>query len=127
MDILVLVVLVDSGPWLKERLHEQVQEGRHPDLRGHTVSLERNARKRCQVSPHTLNGRSEGMPTHIHPPVLNPAGVPVCAKAEDVMGKDEEKGRKDQHGFVLSDLRETRAFQNNPFNRHGGCPTLLLK
>ena len=31
MDILVLVVWVDPGPRFKERLHEQVQEGRHPD------------------------------------------------------------------------------------------------
>lgn len=52
MDVLVLVVLVDPGPGLEQRLHEQVQEGRHPNLRD--TSLERNARNRCQVSPHTL-------------------------------------------------------------------------
>lgn len=33
VDVLVLVVLVDLGSRLEERLHEQVQEGRHPDLR----------------------------------------------------------------------------------------------
>lgn len=93
MDVFVLVVLVDSGPWLKERLHEQVQEGRHPDLRGHTASLERNARNRLSGKSTYTYSRSEGMPAHIQPRVLNPAGVPVCARAEDVMGKDEEEDR----------------------------------
>jgi hypothetical protein len=37
VDVLVFVVLVDLGPWLEERLHEQVQEGRHPDLRRGTL------------------------------------------------------------------------------------------
>lgn len=37
VDIFVLVILVDLGPWLEERLHEQVQEGWHPDLRRGTV------------------------------------------------------------------------------------------
>lgn len=32
VDVLVLVVLVDLGPRLEERLHEQVQEGRNSDL-----------------------------------------------------------------------------------------------
>lgn len=33
----MLVILVDLGPWLEERLHEQVQEGWHPDLRRGTL------------------------------------------------------------------------------------------
>lgn len=32
VNVLVLMVLVDLGPWLEQRLHEQVQEGRHSDL-----------------------------------------------------------------------------------------------
>lgn len=32
VDVLVLVVLVDLGPRLEQRLHEQVQEGRNSDL-----------------------------------------------------------------------------------------------
>lgn len=37
MNVLVLVVLVDLGPWLEERLHKQVQEGWHPDLKRGTL------------------------------------------------------------------------------------------
>lgn len=33
VNVLVLVVLVDLGPRLEQRLHEQVQEGGNSDLR----------------------------------------------------------------------------------------------
>lgn len=58
----MLVVLVDPGPWFKERLHEQVQEGRYPDLRRHTRLDEQEREGETSGQSTRAYGRSEGTP-----------------------------------------------------------------
>lgn len=60
VDVLVLVVLVDPGAGFEERLHEQVQEGWHPDLGRTHDKLERDT-ETWQVSPLILLGGGPGV------------------------------------------------------------------
>lgn len=118
MDVLVLVVLVDPGTRFEERLHEQVQEGRHPDLRTHEA-LERAEEERWQVSPGTpmvAGLRAVGLRLHHTQQLLQCIG-----SVRDGVRKSTETLQQE---FVLTkrELRETQTSHNPPSNQHWGVP-----
>lgn len=65
------------------------------------------------------------MPTHIRPPALSPADVPVCVRAEDGMRK-RRRPETLQHRSVLSDFRETQSFEK-PFSSAWRVSCLISK
>lgn len=102
VDVLVLVVLVDPGARFEEGLHEEVQEGRHPDLqRTHALGGAGTALR-------SRGGGAEGRPHRTLQP-LQGAWAPWGTG---------RPGRAQRH---VSGNLHALTFQNHPSHRHRGC------